>query len=223
MWERTSSFVRKAWTIILITSVIIWILLAIPTNSNGSFADTDVTNSAFAGASNLIAPLLSPLGFGSWQAGGALVTGFVAKEVVVGTMSQVYGIEEEEEAAESTTFFQDLGTIISSFVQAAWDTIKSIPLVIGVDLFEGEEEAEPTDLMGAVQVDFEEISGGHGALASLAFMIFVLLYTPCMVAVAAQRQEFGSKWMWFSIIGQFVLAWIVSFVVFQGGKLLGLG
>ena len=77
MWERTSAFVRKAWTIILATSVVIWILLAIPLGG-GSFADAPVENSAFAGVSGLIAPVLNPLGFGNWQASGSLITGFVA-------------------------------------------------------------------------------------------------------------------------------------------------
>jgi ferrous iron transport protein B len=94
---------------------------------------------------------------------------------------------------------------------------------VGINLFEEEEEPELTELMAAVETGFEESSDGHGALASLAFMVFVLLYTPCMVAVAAERQELGAKWMWFSIVGQLALAWVVALIVFQGGKLLGLG
>jgi len=54
-------------------------------------------------------------------------------------------------------------------------------------------------------------------------MLFVLLYTPCMVAIAAERQELGAKWMWVSIVGQLVLAWLVATLTFQGGVLLGLG
>jgi ferrous iron transport protein B len=76
--------------------------------------------------------------------------------------------------------------------------------------------------MAAVEAGFERSSGGHGALASVAFMVFVLLYTPCMVAVAAERQELGAKWTWVSVIGQLVLAWLVALVIFQGGLLLGL-
>jgi len=223
MWERTGAFVRKAWTIILGTSIIIWVLLAIPLGGGGSFADTDVDDSAFEAASGAIAPILKPLGFGDWQASGALVSGFVAKEVVVGTMAQVYGVEEEEEEAEPTTFFQDVGEIVTSFFGAVWDTIKSIPLIVGINLFGEEEEEEPTDLMAAVEEGFEASSAGHGALAALAFMVFVLIYTPCMVAIAAERQELGTKWMWFSMVGQLILAWVMAFLVFQGGKLLGLG
>jgi ferrous iron transport protein B len=223
MWERTGGFVRKAWTIILATSIVIWLLLAIPLGGGGTFADTDVDNSLFAGVSRVIAPAFKPLGFGDWEASGSLITGFVAKEVVVGSMAQVYGVEEAEEEAEATTFFQDLGEILTSFLGATWDTIKSIPLIVGIDLFEGEEEAEPTALMAAVHEDFQSSSGGHGGLAAFAFMSFILLYTPCMVAIAAERQELGSKWMWVSIVGQLALAWLVALVIFQGGKLLGIG
>jgi len=79
---------------------------------------------------------------------------------------------------------------------------------------------EPTALMTAVHSSFEGSSGGRGALASFSFMVFVLLYTPCMVAVAAEKHEFGAKWMWVSMIGQFVLAWIASVAIFQIGSLL---
>lgn len=223
MWERTSSFVKKAWTIILATSVILWILMAIPARGGGGFADTDVDHSAFATVNQAIAPAFQPLGFGNWQASSALVTGFVAKEVVVSTMAQVYAVEEAEEAGETPTFFEDVGSILTTFVGATVDTVKSLPLIVGVNLFEGEAKEEPTALMGAIKDGFEASSAGHGMLAALAFMVFVLIYTPCMVAVAAERQELGMKWTWVSIIGQLALAWLMAFVVFQGGKLLGLG
>lgn len=223
MWERTSSFVRKAWTIIMVTSIILWFLMAIPSGGTGSFADTNVDNSAFAAVNEAIAPVFAPLGFGSWEATSALVTGFVAKEVVVSTMAQVYAVEEVEEEAPATTFFEDVGEIITSFVGATVDTIKSIPLIVGINLFEDEAEEEPTTLMSAIQSSFEETSGGYGALAGLAFMVFVLIYTPCMAAVAAEKQELGMKWTSVSIFGQLALAWGMAFVIFQGGKLLGLG
>jgi ferrous iron transport protein B len=220
-WERTGAFVKKAWGLILVTSVIIWLLLAIPLGG-GSFADTPVNESAFASFSSVAAPVFSPLGFGEWEMTGSLVTGFVAKEVVVGTMNQVYDIEEPEEEVESTTFFEDLGEILVSFFGAVWDTIKSIPLIVGIDLFE-EEEEDQTALMAAVESSFDETSGGHGALASVGYMAFVLLYTPCMVAIAAEKQELGTKWMWVSIIGQLIIAWLVALIIFQGGLLLGIG
>jgi len=220
MSERTNAFVKKAWSLILVTSIVIWALLALPVKGEGTFADAPVGDSAFAVVSSAIAPVFEPAGFGTWEASGSLITGFVAKEVVVGTMSQIYEVEEAEEEAEATTFLEDVWEIISSFFAAAWDTIKSVPLVVGINLFDEEDEAEPTALMAAVQKGFDNSSGGRGALASFAFMIFVLLYTPCMVAVAAAKHEFGAKWMWVSVIGQLALAWIVSVLIFQIGSLI---
>lgn len=221
--ERTGAFLKNAWTVILAVSVILWLLLAIPVNGQGSFATTNVDNSAFATFNKVIAPVLEPLGFGSWQASGALTTGFVAKEVVISTMAQIYATEGLDEDVEATTFFQDVGEIIVSFIEATVDTVKSLPLIVGINLFEEDADEESTDLMNSIYLSFEASSGGYPLLAGLAFMVFVLIYTPCMVAIAAERQELGTKWMWVSIFGQLLLAWMMAFVVFQGGKLLGLG
>jgi ferrous iron transport protein B len=224
MWERTSAFLKKAWTVIMATSVVIWVLIAIPTGGSGTFAETEMDQNGFSALSGTLAPIFAPLGFGSWEASGALVTGFVAKEVVVSTMAQIYEVEEAEEAAEPTTFTEDVTSIFTSLGSTIMDALRAIPGIVGIDMTGGgEEEAEPTDLMTAIRRGFEQSSGGHGALAALAFMVFVLLYTPCMVAVAAEWQELGTKWTWVSIIGQFVLAWLAALVVFQGGLLLGLG
>ncbi len=93
---------------------------------------------------------------------------------------------------------------------------------MGLDFLDLEDESD-TAMQTAVRNAFEESSDGRGALAAMAFMVFVLLYTPCMAAVGAFRQEFGTKWMWVSVIGQFLIAWSGAILVFQGGRLLGLG
>ena len=145
------------------------------------------------------------------------------KEVVVSTLAQVYGVTEVDEAAPSTTFLEDVGEIVGGFIQATIDTIKSIPLIVGINLFDDEPDAAPSSLMLAIENGFEETSGGYGALAALSFMVFVLIYTSCMVAAAAEKKELGARWMWVSLIGQLLLAWGMAFLVFQGGKfLLGL-
>ena len=223
MWERTSSFFKKAFSIIMITSVLLWFAMMIPVNG-GNFAESDIADSGFAAVSQTIAPAFEPAGFGSWQASGSLITGFVAKEVIVSSMAQIFEVEETaEEEAVQTTFLQDVGDIVVGFANATLDTIKSIPLIVGINLFDEEAEEDLPQLNTAIGQHFENISGGHGALASLAFMVFVLLYTPCMVAVAAQRHEFGNKWTLFSMAMQLGVAWIAAVVIFQGGLLLGLG
>ncbi len=222
MWRRTSAFIRDAGTIILGTSLVVWLLMAIPTGG-GSFAGVDVDDSAFGAVSSAVAPALAPAGFGSWEATGALITGFVAKEVVVSSMSQVYGVAGRLETAATTTFVEDVREIGSSFLQASFDTLKAIPAIVGIDLLDDPGESHQGALLTAVREGFEASSGGHGALAGLAFMVFVLLYTPCMAAVAAERHELGARWMWVSIFGQTALAWGMAVLVFQAGLLLGWG
>jgi ferrous iron transport protein B len=211
MWERTSVFVRKAATIIMAVSVILWFLMNVP------WGVEEPKDSLFGKASAAIAPVLAPAGFGDWQAAGSLVTGFVAKEVVVGTMSQIYvGEAEEEEAEEPTTFFQDLGEIVVGFWNATVDTVKAtVSLIPGVDLM-GEEEAEEEDtaLVQALQESFTP-------LQAVAFNVFVLLYVPCMVAIAAQRHEYGNKWTLFNAVYLTALGWVVSTLIYQVGRLLG--
>jgi ferrous iron transport protein B len=212
MWERSSFFLHKAATIIMAVSVILWFLMNIP------WGVENPRDSLFGRGSAAIAPVLAPAGFGNWEAAGSLVTGFVAKEVVVGTMSQIYvGGAEEEEAEEPTAFFQDLGEIVVGFVEATVDTVKAtISLIPGVDLMGGEEEEEDTALIEALQGTFTPLS-------AVAFNVFVLLYIPCMVAVAAVRHEFGTKWMLFNAVYLTALGWLVATLIYQGGRLLGLG
>ena len=212
MWERTSLFLRKASTIILAVSIVLWFLMNIP------WGVDDPADSLFGKASAVIAPVLAPAGFGEWQAAGALTTGFVAKEVVVATMSQIYvGEAEEEEIEEPTTFLQDLGDIGVDFWNATVDTVKTaISIIPGVDLMGAEEEEEEdTALMAALRQAFTP-------LQAVAFNLFVLLYIPCMVALAAQIHEYGKKWALLNATYLTALGWLVATIVYQGGRLLGL-
>lgn len=222
MWERTSSFIRKAGTIILATSIVVWLLLAIPIGE-GEFADTPVDQSAFAAVANAATPVFTPLGFGRWETSGALVTGLIAKEVVVGTLAQVYGGAAGDEGApgdEAATLVDDLTGIAGGFATAVGDAVRALPGIVGINLVEAEEEPAAEGLATAIRTGFMASSGGHGALAALAFLVFVLLYTPCVAALAANRHEFGTPWMLVSLFGQFAIAWLAAFIVFRGGLMV---
>ncbi len=221
--EHTMEFLAKCSTIIVVMSMLLWLAMAIPVGGAGSFAKTDIQHSLFAHIADATSPVFRPLGFGSWEATGALITGFIAKEVVVSTMAQIYQAAPVADEVKATSFTQDLTDIGGSFVTASVDTVKALPLIVGIDLREAGSQGQQTDLMSAIRAGFKRISGRHGALAALAFMVFVLVYTPCMAAISAERQEFGSRVMWASIVGQTALAWLLAFLVFQGGLLLGLG
>ncbi len=224
MWEHISSFLRRIVTVVLIASVVIWFLTALPVRGEGQFGKIPLHNSAFALVAEQIAPMLTPLGFGGWENSGALLSGLVAKEVIISTLAQVHQVDiEQEEEPTSRTFFQDLGAISLGFINATLDALRSLPLIVGIDLFPEKGEAPAIQLMERVRESFARTSGGHGKLAAAAFMVFVLLYTPCIVATTTGRQELGIRWLLFAVFGQIGLAWLAAFVVFQGGLLLELG
>lgn len=219
-WMRIRSFLHHATTLILLTSILIWFMRAIPVRGEGAFAQIPIENSLFAAAAQTVTPLLEPLGFGSWQMGGALLTGLVAKEVVITTLSQAYHVEEVTNEEETPTLATDALWIGESFLQATADMLKTLPGILGINLFGAVSEDEPTTLMAMIQQDFRRTSDGHTTAAALGFMVFILIYTPCIVTIAAQKQELGARWMWLSIGGQLLLAWLLAFVVFQVGRWL---
>ena len=90
-WEKTKGFLKKAGTIILIATIIIWVLSSVPFGVEYASADSALGMIGTAGS-----PIFAPLGFGEWQAGIAIVTGLVAKEVVVSTLGTLSGVEDVE-------------------------------------------------------------------------------------------------------------------------------
>jgi ferrous iron transport protein B len=214
MWQHTREFVKKAGTVILVVSIVLWFLLNLPWGVN------DQRDSVFGQASAAISPIFEPLGFGGWESSGALVSGFVAKEVVVSTLSQIYvgGAEQGEEPVEPTTFGEDLAGMAMGLGAATIDAGKTLlSLIPGLDLNgSGESTEEDTVLSAALRQNISP-------LAALAFLVFVLLYVPCVATLSAIRHEFGGRWAIVSAVYQTVVAWVAAFVVYQGGRLLGLG
>ena len=222
MWLRTRAFLQHAASLILVTSLLIWLLMAIPAGRGGTFGAVPMADSVFGRVSSALTPALRPLGFGSWESGGALISGLVAKEVVISTMAQTYGTSVPVGAGGAPSFAADVREIIVSFGQAVVDTIKAVPGLIGINLNRGADETAP-GLSGAIRTGFAASSGGHAAAAGLAFMVFVLLYTPCMATIAAERHELGARWTWLSLGGQLIIAWVAAFIVFRLGVLIGGG
>lgn len=163
-WDKGKGFLKKAGTFIFAGSVVIWLLTYFgPTGINVKMDD-----SYLASIGELIAPLLHPLGFGTWQAGASLLTGFLAKEAVVSAMNIIYAVP----------------------------SIHSLQ-----------------HLMSEV----------YTPLASYSFMVFILFYIPCLATLATIYKETASKkWSAFSVIYSLVLAYGISFIVYQVGRLFGL-
>ncbi len=209
-WEKSKEFVSKAGTVILTVSIVLWFLMNLP------WGVENPRDSLFGQVSHIVSPVFAPAGFDKWEATGSLVTGFIAKEIVVSTMAQIYvGEAEAAEEAPLTTFGEDIGEIIVGFGTATLDAGKTLlSLIPGVNLVGAEEEGQETALSVALQSNFTP-------LAALAFLVFVLVYTPCVATLGAIKAEYGWKWMWISATYQFGLAWLLAVLVYQGGRFLG--
>jgi len=207
-WEKGKHFLIKAGTYILAVSILVWFMLNLPWGVESK------KDSYLGQAGQIMAPALAPIGFGTWEAASSLLTGVIAKEIVVGTMGEIYAPASggEEKTAVAPTLGEDLKEIIVSFGMAAKGAVTTTLGIQG----EAEEEEDLTSLKAAVR-------GAFTPLTSYAFMVFVLLYMPCVVVAIAMRQEFGG-WKWFGVAlaYQTALAWGMAFIIYQGGLLLGL-
>jgi ferrous iron transport protein B len=176
-WDRAWMYVRKAGTVILALSVVVWVLSNYPGPPRGlTVAEGEAVRYSVAGAAgSALEPALRPIGLGDWKVGVALVSGFAAKEVVVSSFATLYNVGESTERAAALN-----------------DALRSDPL--------------------------------WTPLSAYALMVFVLLYVPCLPAMVILRRETGSwKWVALQITYSTSLAWLAAFVIYQGGRLLGLG
>lgn len=172
-WVRLRGFLRTASGIIVATVAAVWLLSSIPVGGQGTFANTPVSDSAYAAVSRTVAPVFAPAGFNDWQITSGLITGFVAKEAVISTWAQTFALEEPE----------------------------------SVD--------QPGSMGEALDRQFTEASGGHADAAALAFLMFILAYTPCVATLAAQKREIGLRWTMVGVVIQLSVAWTLAVATFQ--------
>jgi ferrous iron transport protein B len=211
-WEHTRQFIQNAGTVILVMSIILWFLLNLP------WGVTNQEDSYYGQFSTAIAPVMEPAGFGSYETSGALITGFIAKEMVVSTLSQVYTGEDLAANARASygTFGEEMIGIIVGFAHATADALRTlISLIPGINLL-SQNVIEDSALSQALRNNFTPLS-------AVAFLVFVLLYVPCMATIGAIKQEFGGRWATSAAVYQTAVAWLFAVLVFQGGRLLGMG
>ena len=156
LWDKAKDFLQRAFTVIFIATIVIWFLQNFDTSLNMT---TNSQNSILALVAGRLAPVFVPVGFGDWRIVTALISGFLAKESVVSSLTVLFG---------ST---------------AALQSSINIP--------------------GAV-----------------ALLVFCLLYTPCVAAIASVKRELGGKWATAMVVGQCVIAWIAAFAVYHIAILL---
>lgn len=217
-FTRTGSYLKKATTVIMGVLIILWALTYFPNHG-------DTENSYMAKFGKALAPIMKPTGFGDrWEAVAAVIPSIAAKEVVVGFMAQVLLKEEsgEGEIEEVTTFGEDVTEQVRSLGIALKDSFLGVVDVRAISgLFETPDaetvEEEGVGVVGAVA----NLWAGdkEGPLKAYSFMVFILLVVPCVVTLAAIKQEFGNKFMWF-ITGFLILVpYIASTLIYQIGRL----
>lgn len=214
-WRRTASFARRARTTVMATVALVWLLLSLPAVTGGKFAEVNPKDSFFGVTAQAVTPIFEPLGFGNWQAVGALVPGFVAKEVVVGTLGQIY-LGEEADATAHLSLTEGLTQAAS----ATWDAVKTsvaaLPTVVALPQLGADTAAEEkSPLAAALAQAFTPASG-------LSYLVFVLLYTPCIVTVGAIAQEHGRRIAWGTVAYQLAAAWVMALLVYRLALALGL-
>ena len=160
-WDKAKDFLQRAFTIIFVASLIIWVLQTLDFRFN---IVSSTGNSMLAVIGSKISVLFIPLGFGNWRATTSLISGFTAKEAVVSTLAVL--------------------------------TNKTVDTLSGA------------------------LTGIFTPLSAASFLIFTLLYTPCVASIAAVRRELGIVWSLAVIIFQITIAWIMAFAVFQIGSML---
>lgn len=109
-WLRVKGFLREAAGIVVITVIAVWALMSIPLTSNYSFGEVPVEESAYGTVSKAISPVFAPAGFDDWHTTGALITGFVAKEVVISSWAQNYAVDGQDDETQS----KSLGVLLRS-------------------------------------------------------------------------------------------------------------
>lgn len=157
LWDKAKDFLQRAFTVIFIATIVIWFLQTFDLRLN---IVADSKDSILAVVAGWIAPVFAPLGFGDWRISTALITGFMAKESVVSTLSVLFG---------STAALAALLT----------------------------------------------------PLSAMSLLVFCLLYTPCVAAVAAVKRELGGGWALGVALGQCAVAWLAAGAVQLFGVLLG--
>ena len=180
MWERGWSFIKKAGTIITLSTIVVWFLLNFGWTDagfgmlnfdglEGAAMEAAQAECILAKIGNLISWIFTPLGWGDWKMTVAAITGLVAKENVVGTFGQLFGFAEVAEDGQEIW-----GTLASSMSQ----------------------------------------------IAAYSFLVFNLLCAPCFAAMGAIKREMNNtKWFWFAIGYQCLLAYLIALCIFQFGTL----
>ena len=202
MWTPVWEFVHRAGTVIFLANLGVWLLLNIPYGVPpketllGKFAQT-------------IQPVFKPAGFGNhWENVAVLIPGFLAKEIVITSYGTILGVEGEKPQVEKVkpNPLEDLKVQVIRLVEAVFNSLKLLVNEFIPSTFEVEKPQNSI---------VEKIKKYFTPASAIAFMVFVLLYTPCAATVAVMQQEFGWRFALSSVALNFSTAWLLSTLIYQ--------
>jgi ferrous iron transport protein B len=209
-WQRLKGFVLRAGKVIVIVSIFLSALNSF--TLSGQAAD-NINDSALASVSHVITPLFKPIGVheDNWQATVGLFTGAMAKEVVVGTLNTLYTAENIQQEAFNPADFNlldELGAAAGETWQSLKDTFSLSVLANPIEASKGDGEMA-TGAMGVMSSKF------GSAAAAYSYLIFVLLYIPCISVMGAIARESSRGWMGFSVLWGLNIAYSLSTLFYQ--------
>ncbi|WLI77965.1 Fe(2+) transporter permease subunit FeoB [Kosakonia sp. H02] len=209
-WQRLKGFVIRAGKVIIIVSIF---LSAMNSFSLDGRTVNTINDSALASISRVFTPLLEPIGVHGdhWQATVGLVTGAMAKEVVVGTLNTLYTAENIEQEAFNPAQFSltdELTAALEETGSSIKETFSLSVLANPIEASKGDGEMA-TGTMGVMSQKF------GSAAAAYSYLIFVLLYVPCITAMGAIAREASRGWMGFSVLWGLNIAYSLSTLFYQ--------
>ncbi|POF56512.1 ferrous iron transporter B, partial [Vibrio vulnificus] len=178
--------------------------------TDGSFGNEDSENSVLSKAAQVVTPVFAPIGIekDNWPATVGIITGIFAKEAVVGTLNSLYTTPSDGEEAEFD-LMASLEEAMMSIPENLAGLSYSDPLGIEVgDLTDSDAVAEEQDVDASIFGNLKaQFASGH---AAFAYLIFILLYTPCVAAMGAYVREFGHKFARFIAVWTMALAYLCA-------------
>ena len=225
-WLRMKGFVKRAG-VIVVTAVFVLSMLNSVGIDNGklTFGNEDSQNSVLSVAGKSISPVFKPMGIEeeNWPASVALFTGLFAKEAIVGTVNSLYAsMDDSAAAAEPTEGAEEEGGLdISGAVNEAFGTVVDglVGVVSSVDLLGigliSEDSATVSEEIGADASVYKHLAANFTVYSAFAYLLFVLMYFPCLAVIGATRQEMGGFYSGVMAMYCTALGWSVATLFYQ--------
>jgi len=221
-WNRLKMFLLRASKVII--SAVFILSLLNSTGTDGSFGNEESEKSLLAAISQKITPVFTPMGVqnDNWQASVSIFTGLFAKEAIVGTLNSLYSQEKEETSEtpqsqeEGFSVMAGLRQALHTIPQNLRESIKGITDPLGTDVLK--ETGDSEKIAQEIEIDsatLERLQSYFTPNQAFAFMLFILLYFPCVAAFGAIVKEAGIRLALFQSAYLTIFAWIVATIFYQ--------